>query len=217
MLSDAGVDVLVMDVTNAVRYWKQWDVLFSTMQKMKEEGNNVPKFCFWAFNGPVITVVQDLYEKVYKEDKYKDLWFYWDGKPLILLNGEPALDANGGGVLNPNPNYDEKAATDKNHPYYNNPDYSEKFYKDYTKDIYNFFTIRTMWWGYYEWGGKLSVGTPGNWIFGYDSVDERVAAMNPYSLVSRNKGRREQVAVSHAQHPISIVGKCWTRETTVPA
>lgn len=57
MLSDAGVDMLVVDVTNAVRYWDEWEVLFSVMHKMKAEGNKVPQFCFWAFNGPVITVV----------------------------------------------------------------------------------------------------------------------------------------------------------------
>ncbi len=32
MLADAGVDVLVMDVTNAVRYWDEWETLFTTMQ-----------------------------------------------------------------------------------------------------------------------------------------------------------------------------------------
>ena len=89
MLADAGVDVLVMDVTNAVRYWDEWDVIFPVMQQMKAEGNKVPQFCFWAFNGPCITVVQDLYEKIYKAEKYKDLWFYWDGKPLLLYNGTP--------------------------------------------------------------------------------------------------------------------------------
>ena len=57
MLTSAGVDVLVMDVTNAVRYWDEWEVLFTTMHKMRAEGNKVPKFCFWAFNGPVISVV----------------------------------------------------------------------------------------------------------------------------------------------------------------
>ena len=30
-----GVDILVMDVTNAVRYWDEWDVLFPTMEKMR--------------------------------------------------------------------------------------------------------------------------------------------------------------------------------------
>ncbi|MHA1575705.1 MAG: hypothetical protein ACTSXL_06190, partial [Alphaproteobacteria bacterium] len=77
MLADAGVDVLIMDVTNAVRYWEEWKVVFAVMQKMKAEGNKVPKFCFWAFNGPCITVVQELYDEIYKIGKYKDLWFYW--------------------------------------------------------------------------------------------------------------------------------------------
>ena len=35
MLADAGVDVLIMDVTNAVCYWDEWEVLFTTMQEMK--------------------------------------------------------------------------------------------------------------------------------------------------------------------------------------
>lgn len=138
MLADAGVDVLVMDVTNAVRYWAEWETLFTTMLKMKAEGNKVPKFCFWAFNGPVITVVQDLYDKVYKENKYKDLWFYWDDKPLLLYNAKPTLDANGGGVKNPNPHYDPKALTDASHPHYKDPDYTSEFYSDYTKEVKTF-------------------------------------------------------------------------------
>ena len=120
MLSDAGVDVLVMDVTNAVRYWEEWDLLFSVMRKMKAEGNKVPRFCFWAFNGPSITVVQDLYDKIYKAGKYKDLWFYWDGKPLLLYNGEPRFDSHGDrggkGIKHPNPHYQPKAKTESRIP-----------------------------------------------------------------------------------------------------
>lgn len=216
MLADAGVDVLVMDVTNAVRYWDEWETLFTTMQKMKAEGNKVPKFCFWAFNGPVITVVQDLYDKVYKEDKYKDLWFYWGDKPLLLYNGKPAMDANGGGVKNPNPHYDPKAATDPSHPHYNDPDYANGFYTDYTRDVKDFFTLRTMWWGYYEWAGERFVGTEGNWSFGYDLGDERVKKMPPADLVATYRGEVEQAAVTPAQHPISIIGKSWTRDKKEP-
>lgn len=109
MLADAGVDVLVMDVTNAVRYWDEWDTLFPVMEKMKAEGNRVPQFCFWAFNGPVITVVQDLYDRIYKPGKYKDLWFTWDGKPLLLYNGSPNVDATGRTSKNSNPHYDRMA------------------------------------------------------------------------------------------------------------
>ena len=216
MLADAGVDVLVMDVTNAVRYWDEWDVIFPTMQKMKAEGNKVPQFCFWAFNGPVITVVQDLYENVYKEEKYKDLWFEWDGKPLLLYNGSPHVDATANKYNQQNPNYDPAAKTDPNHPHYGDPDYANEFYQDYTKEVKDFFTLRTMWWGYHEWAGKRFVGTEDNWSFGYDLGNEKVKAMNPDDLVSTHKGVKEEAAVTPGQHPSSLTGKSWTREHGEP-
>jgi len=222
MLADAGVDVLVMDVTNAVRYWPEWEVTFSVMEKMKAEGNKVPNFIFWAFNGPVITVVQDLYDRIYKQAKYKDLWFYWDGKPLLLYNGNPTVDANGSGVENPNPHFDALAKTDKNNPHYGDPDYTEEFYKDYTKEVKNFFTPRTMWWGYYEWAGKRFIGTEDNWSFGYSMAEPKVKAMNPVELVSTHNGKREEAAVTPAQHPVTMtsenmgVGKSWSRQNGEP-
>lgn len=188
MLADAGVDVLIMDVTNAVRYWSEWDTVFTVMQKMKAEGNKVPRFCFWAFNGPVVDVVQDLYEKIYVAQKYKDLWFDWDGKPLILLNSNPDVDANG-----------------------KNTDH-----KDYSAGVKNFFTVRTMWWGYYEWANKRFVGTEDNWSFGYDLGDAKVRALPADSLIARHKGIREEAAVTPAQHPISLVGKSWSRDKGEP-
>lgn len=216
MLADAGVDVLVMDVTNAVRYWDEWEVLFSTMQKMKAEGNKVPKFCFWAFNGPVITVVQDLYERIYQQHRFSDLWFYWNGKPLLLYNGNPKFDANGQDTKQPNPHYDTAAKTDVNHPHYGDPDYTEASYKDYTSAVKNFFTLRTMWWGYYKWAGKRFVGTEDNWSFGYDMSNDKVKNMPPDSLISTHNGQREEAAVTPGQHPSSLVGKSWTREKGEP-
>lgn len=216
MLADAGVDVLIMDVTNAVRYWDEWNVVFPVMQKFKAEGNKVPKFCFWAFNGPCITVVQDLYEKIYKAEKYKDLWFYWDGKPLLLYNGRPNVDANRKGITHPNPHYDPQAAGDPNHANYGDPYYSEEFYSDYTDEVKDFFTLRTMWWGYYEWYGQRFIGTEDNWCFGYDLGNENVKAMDPDKLLSIHKGKKEQAAVTPAQHPVSLIGKCWTREHGEP-
>lgn len=217
MLADAGVDVLIMDVTNAVRYWDEWEVLFTVMQKMKAEGNRVPQFCFWAFNGPVITVVQDLYDKIYKTKKYQDLWFIWNDKPLLLHNGNPTVDSNGPGVPNPNPHYDATAKTDPKHPHYGDPDFTEELYKDYTKEVKSFFTLRTMWWGHWEWAGKRFVGTEDNWSFGLALDDKRVAALRPEELISTHKGQKEQAAVTPGQHPSSVVGKSWTRESGEPA
>lgn len=190
MLADAGVDVLIMDVTNAVLYWDEWEALFKTMQEMKAEGNRVPKFCFWAFNGNVITVVQSLYEHFYKTSKYQDCWFYWDGKPLLLYNATPSVDAN--------------------------PNGGEKNLADYSDEVKQFFTLRNMWWGYYEWAGRRYVGQEDNWSFGYDLHDKNVKELAPDQLCSRHQGRMEEMAVTPAQHPISIVGKSWRRESGEP-
>ena len=222
MLTDAGVDVMIMDVTNAVRYWDEWEVIFQTMQKVKAEGNPIPKFCFWAFNGPVLTVVQELYNRIYKENKYQDLWFYWDDKPLLLYNSDPHNNASGGWVENPNPNYYETATTDPNDPNYNNPDYTQPTLTDYTREVKEFFTLRTMWWGYYEWAGKRYIGTEDNWSFGYSLADERILNMSPEELLSTHNGKREQAAVTPAQHPVTMtenpmgVGKSWTRRYGEP-
>ncbi len=222
MLADAGVDVMILDVTNAVRYWDEWRVLFETMHKMKAEGNKIPQFCFWAFNGPVITVVQELFNRIYKEKRYSDLWFYWDGKPLLLYNDNPHYNASGGWTENPNPNYYEAAVTDPNDPNYNNPDYTQKSLKDYTNQVKEFFTLRNMWWGYYEWGGKRFIGTEGNWSFGYNLEDERIKRMSPEELIAKHNGELEQAAVTPAQHPVTMtenpmgVGKSWTRRFGEP-
>ncbi|MBQ7526217.1 MAG: hypothetical protein IJT11_00625 [Bacteroidaceae bacterium] len=190
MLADAGVDVLIMDVTNAVCYWDEWEVLFQTMQEMKALGNKVPKFCFWAFNGNVIDVVQSLYERFYKTPRYQDCWFYWDGKPLLLYNATPSVDAN--------PNGGQKGKT------------------EYSEEVKQFFTLRNMWWGYHSWAGAPYVGGEDKWSFGYEMNDKKMAALKPEELCSKHQGRMEEMAVTPAQHPISITGKSWRRETLEP-
>lgn len=217
MLTDAGVDVLIMDVTNAVRYWKEWETVFTVMEKMKAEGSKVPQFCFWAFNGPVITVVQDLYDKIYKPEKYKDLWFYWDNKPLLLYNATPQTkDATGNVQQNPNPHFDADAVTNKSNPHYGDKDYTEKLYTDYTQDVKNTFSTRGMWWGYYKWNGQRYVGTEDNWSFGYDLGSKNVRNLSPEKLVSTHNGRPEEMAVTPAQHPSSLIGKSWSRANGEP-
>jgi len=192
MLSDAGVDVLIMDVTNATFYWKEWEVLFGTMEKMIAEGNKVPQMCFWAYNGDVFKVVQTLYEAFYKTPKYKDLWFYWDGKPLLLYNAEPE-------IVDPNGKTNDFGAD-----------------ADYSPEVKSFFTLRNMWWGDYECKGKPYVGTEDNWCFGYSMNDTRVSAKTPAQRASLHNGQIEEMAVTPAQHPSSVVGKSWRVNTGQP-
>ena len=216
MLADAGVDVLILDATNAIFYWHEWGALFNEMRKMKAAGNKVPKVCFWAFNGEVITVVQRIYEKYYKTNSYRDLWFYWDGKPLLLCNRTPWQDSNSGLRKHHNPNYDPKAAIDVTNPHYGDPDYCKEYYEDYTKEVKAFFTMRNMWWGEYVWRGKRYVGTEDSWCYGYEMEDPKVKGMNPDSLAATHNGRLEQYAVTPAQHAVWSVGKSWSREFGEP-
>lgn len=215
MLADAGVDVLVLDVTNGALYWDEWESIFSVMERMKAEGNRVPKVCFWAFNAQVVKVVHELYEKMYKPERYKDLWFMWDGKPLLLYNATPGTDASGGGKME-NPHYDPAASTDPASTHYGDAEYMTEFCTDYPREIKGFFTLRSMWWGYYEWGGKRFIGTEDNWSFGYDLGDKPVAEMKPEDRVSLHDGKREEAAVTPAQHPASLIGKSWTIEKGEP-
>ena len=89
MLADAGVDVIILDVTNGNTYWDAWNAIFEVMDEMDKLGNKVPKFCFWTFNKDVITVVQEIYEKIYKQGKHKKFWYYfkwvWWFSPVLLL------------------------------------------------------------------------------------------------------------------------------------
>ncbi len=188
MLADAGVDLLFLDVTNGVLYWDEWEALFRTMDKMINEGNIVPKMCFWSFNGNPVNVVNQLYEKIYKPGKYKNLWFIWEGKPLLCYNADPTADANGSGYK-----------TD-----------------GYNPEIFNFFTLRNLWWGYYKWSGKRYAGADDSWCFGYELNDNDVARLTPKQRASHHNGRPEQMAVTPAQHSISMTGKSWRIPTGEP-
>ncbi len=95
MLSDAGVDVLIFDVTNASIYLPQVQAIGKVYRAMRSQGLSTPNFAFIVNSNPVKTVDR-LYNEFYKEDLYSDLWFNWKGKPLLLCPPEavtPAIDS----------------------------------------------------------------------------------------------------------------------------
>lgn len=92
LFADAGVDVLVLDLTNGLETFKTaYDALFKEFQKAKAEGVQVPQIMFFlnpyvneTDNAAMVTQIKDLYTNIYKDGKYQDLWFYWEGKPLVI-------------------------------------------------------------------------------------------------------------------------------------
>lgn len=88
MLADAGVDLIVFDATNGSVTWKEsYDVLFEVFEKARQDGVRVPRFAFMLAFGPwphAQEALQKIYDDIYKPGRYKDLWFQWKGKPLVM-------------------------------------------------------------------------------------------------------------------------------------
>ncbi|MBW3635415.1 MAG: hypothetical protein KY445_02980 [Armatimonadetes bacterium] len=98
MLAVAGVDCLFVDVTNAFTYPAEMKVLFETARQMRAQGNPTPQIAF-VLNAHTVPTLNRLWNEWYKPRLYEELWFRWEGKPLILADieaktekGEPISD-----------------------------------------------------------------------------------------------------------------------------
>lgn len=87
LLADAGVDVMIFDVTNAFIYLDQVTKIIDVFRKMRADGQSTPRFAFMVNSSPQ-TQVRRLYDFIYEKELFKDLWFYWKGKPLMLAPEE---------------------------------------------------------------------------------------------------------------------------------
>lgn len=88
MLADAGVDVLIMDATNGFTYFERVLVLMAVAQQMRNEGLATPDFAFLAREtepGDEFNAAESIYADLYEPGFFPDLWFRWQGKPLMLV------------------------------------------------------------------------------------------------------------------------------------
>ncbi len=88
LLAAAGVDVIFMDNTNGTLTWRNsYQVIYKVFEEARRDGVNVPKISFMLpFAAGENTAVQlkSLYQDIYRPGRYQDLWFYLDGKPMIM-------------------------------------------------------------------------------------------------------------------------------------
>ena len=104
MLADAGVDVVIFDVTNGWTYPKSYLALMRAFAEVRANGGRTPQIAFLCpFRNPPPDsprgkVVQRLWEDVYKPGLHSELWFRWEGKPLLLTDPDN-LRGNRVGVL----------------------------------------------------------------------------------------------------------------------
>ena len=83
MLTNAGIDFLYLDVTNAYTYPQSSVKLMKIIHEYVEMGYNPPKIVFYT-NTDTIKTMDELYNNIYMNNVYPDTWFYVDGKPCII-------------------------------------------------------------------------------------------------------------------------------------
>jgi hypothetical protein len=86
MLSDAGVDVVIFDVTNQHTYPKAYTRLCEVFTQVRCDGGRTPQIAFLCPFWDPPRVADQLYANLYKPGLYSELWFRWQGKPLILAD-----------------------------------------------------------------------------------------------------------------------------------
>ena len=89
LLANAGVDVIFTDNTNGGFTWREsYLVLYPTWEEaLKNGGVDVPQVSFtlpFGAHDGAISQANVIYHDIYKPGLYKDLWFYWDSKPMLM-------------------------------------------------------------------------------------------------------------------------------------
>jgi len=88
MLADAGVDVVIFDVTNQVTYRDWYRALLRVWADLRRLGNRTPQVAFLTPFWSPSKVMRELWHDLYQPGLHSDLWFRWEGKPLILADPE---------------------------------------------------------------------------------------------------------------------------------
>ncbi len=87
-----GVDFLMMDFTNACIYWKPLILLMDLLSEYHAAGWDVPRVSFYI-NLKANELTRALYERIYQNDKYKDLVFYGNYEKPLIVSVPHELDA----------------------------------------------------------------------------------------------------------------------------
>lgn len=86
MLADAGVDTVIFDVTNGPTYPESYEALFRAFSEVRRHGGRTPQVAFLCPFGDPRKVVAELWTRLYQPGLHPELWFRWQGKPLLLAD-----------------------------------------------------------------------------------------------------------------------------------
>ncbi len=93
LLADAGVDVLIFDTSNSPFTWPEhYQLLCEVFLDMRAHGEDTPQIAFLTPFWEPSEVVDRLWKDIYEPGYCRELWFEWDGKPLIMADPELIRD-----------------------------------------------------------------------------------------------------------------------------
>ncbi len=99
LLADARVDAVILDCTNGHQTYKSAYVkLLKVFDQARKDGVNAPRIAFilpFAATEDALLSLKELYHDLYQPGLYKDLWFTWKGKPLVLAYYDLLTDVPG--------------------------------------------------------------------------------------------------------------------------
>ncbi len=83
----AGVDFIFIDATNGITYENNYETILKVWSEMRAEGHETPQIMFHCGNTDSLAMssLTALWNNLYSQGRYEDLWFRYDGKPLILM------------------------------------------------------------------------------------------------------------------------------------
>ncbi len=91
MLTEAGIDFLCFDVTNANIYPNVAKRVMKVIEELRAEGWDAPQVT-WMTHSRSIETAQKIYDTFYKEELYPSSWYCVDGKPMIIAYTDAAPD-----------------------------------------------------------------------------------------------------------------------------
>ncbi len=92
LLADAGIDTVIFDTTNRKTYRDVYLKICEVWTQVRQEGGRTPQICFMV-NTKAGETAQELYRDLYQPALYPDLWFRWQGKPLLICDPKEASPA----------------------------------------------------------------------------------------------------------------------------
>jgi hypothetical protein len=92
LLADAGVDVVIFDTTNRKTYPEVYREIGKVWSQILREGGRAPRICFMV-NTKAGETAEELYRELYQPGLFPELWFHWQGKPLLICDPKEASDA----------------------------------------------------------------------------------------------------------------------------